>query len=238
MDGSVALRHIGSRDVLFGTDDSTSLQNINTTELDDGALCYVVGEKAYYILDKLSVAATTGKIIVLPESGPGRWVFFGGLEDSLLWAAYSMQTGSMAIQGLTQSTWANPTPSSFALDSPVGGPGPALWTLDASTGVIAYSGESGKSFEVTVNASVACGTAAAVSVEVVAATAGLIGTTAEDFYAGRATTVATANVETQISSSKIMTLANTETIRPAFRNLTGTQNLEVERLSVVITAVD
>jgi len=225
--GAVAFRHIGARARLFGTGDDDALQNINTTDLNDGCLVYVVEFAGYYMLDKVSTAAASGDAIVLPGSGPGRWFFFGSPAGAAeLWAAYAMVTTPEALTGLTQSTWVDPPAPGGAIYA-LNSPGPDFWTLDTATGLLTYGGSDSKPFEVTVNASVASGTGSAASIEVVADTGALVGTTTDDFYAGRGETVATAGNEIQLTSSKIIRPTNGDAIRPIFRNLT-----------VVVTSVD
>ena len=69
---SVASRNIGSVDTLLGS--SNSLENVNTTTLDDGAFAYVVAELKHYELHRTSTDAPSPPAIVAPATGgPGRW---------------------------------------------------------------------------------------------------------------------------------------------------------------------
>lgn len=54
-------------------DPSSSLQNINTSQLADGAECYVEANKTLYRLDRTSTSTDSGDAVVAPISGPGRW---------------------------------------------------------------------------------------------------------------------------------------------------------------------
>lgn len=71
--GAVAFRVLGARAQLLGTGDSDALQNVNTTEFPDGALCWVQDQASFYVLHKNSTAAPSGTVIVQPGAGPGRW---------------------------------------------------------------------------------------------------------------------------------------------------------------------
>jgi hypothetical protein len=70
---AVALRILGSRSALLGTGDSDALQNVNTTNLPDGSLCWVVDQASIYALHKGSTAGPSAPTIIAPGSGPGRW---------------------------------------------------------------------------------------------------------------------------------------------------------------------
>ncbi len=67
---------MGSRATLLGSDDS--LESINTTTLDDGALCYVAAVRERFGLQKTSTAVPDGTTIIGPSAGPGRWILEGG----------------------------------------------------------------------------------------------------------------------------------------------------------------
>ena len=232
---SVAFRHLGSRAVLFGTDDSESLQNVDTTNLDDGALCYVTNFAAYYMLDKALSDAPVGDVIIAPASGPGRWVFLVSAGASEIWMSMKI-TGSQASSNLTQSTWVN-TPSGAPTLYTMDTPGPDLWTIDTSTGLVTYNGERGKWFEVTVSASIAPASSAISDFEVVPDNGGLVGTTNDDFYAQRESSSAVIDNPFSFTATKMINLDTNMVIRPVFRNMTDTNNFTVIRLSMFAVAV-
>lgn len=68
---SVASRTIGSRATLTGL--GNSLENVITTELDDGARCYVTSDHAEWQLHRDSTA-TPSSTVLAPIAGPGRWM--------------------------------------------------------------------------------------------------------------------------------------------------------------------
>ncbi len=53
---------------------SSSVVGINTTPLADGAVVYCVENTVTYRLNKVSVAAPDGSMVLAPLAGPGRWV--------------------------------------------------------------------------------------------------------------------------------------------------------------------
>jgi hypothetical protein len=57
---------------LLGTGDGNSLQNVNTTNLPNGAECYVIETNLSYRLHKTLTAPVAGA--VSPASGPGVWL--------------------------------------------------------------------------------------------------------------------------------------------------------------------
>jgi hypothetical protein len=65
----VALCILDPRPVLLGTGRSDSLQNVNTSELPDGACCVVLETQQLYMF---VLAGDPGGI--QPASGPGAWV--------------------------------------------------------------------------------------------------------------------------------------------------------------------
>ena len=235
--GAIGLRHLGARATLLETGDGDSLENINTTILNDGCLCYVTEIAGYYILDRASVADAVGDVVIAPAAGPGRWFFLVSATAAGYWAQVNLiQTpGSVTIG--TQSQWENP-PSGGGSQYDIVSPGPDFFTLDVGTGLLTYSGPSGKAFLVTVNAAAANEDAAAsVSIEVVASLGTDVGTSGNIFGASRARTPATQNFEVALSSTVILTLNDGSIIRPIFRNLSTTDDISVERLTMVVTDV-
>jgi len=69
---SVASRNIGACDTLLG--DANSLENVNTSLLDDGCFCFVQSELLHYELHRSSTQAPAPPLVIAPIAGPGRWV--------------------------------------------------------------------------------------------------------------------------------------------------------------------
>jgi hypothetical protein len=71
---AVGFRVLGARRRLLGPGDGDSLQNVNTTELPDGSLCWVTQSLAFFALHKGdSTTPPDGINVIKPSSGPGRW---------------------------------------------------------------------------------------------------------------------------------------------------------------------
>ncbi len=76
IDSAVAERILGSRAVATGAPDGDSLENVNTTTLDDGARCYVIGGDGAGEWQFNAASSTTadGTTVVEPlAGGAGRW---------------------------------------------------------------------------------------------------------------------------------------------------------------------
>lgn len=67
---STPLRILGSRAKALGSGDSESLQNVDTTILPDGTVCWVTDTETLYVLDH---QAAGGGSNITPDSGPGIW---------------------------------------------------------------------------------------------------------------------------------------------------------------------
>lgn len=67
---SVASRNIGSVGTLLGA--GNSLENVNTTLLDDGCFCYVIAQHEHYELHRDDTDSPSPPNIIAPIAGPGR----------------------------------------------------------------------------------------------------------------------------------------------------------------------
>lgn len=66
-----ALRLLSPRPTTSGAGDGDSLQNVNTSKLPNGSLCWVISNDTLYRLDKSS---TLNVGTIIPVGGPGRWI--------------------------------------------------------------------------------------------------------------------------------------------------------------------
>lgn len=100
---SLQARILGARASRLGLGDS--LENINTTTLDDGCLCYVTAAAYHFELHRTSVAAPNGTTIIAPIVGPGRWIAQtgGGAQGAQGAAGGAGAQGSQGAQGATGS---------------------------------------------------------------------------------------------------------------------------------------
>lgn len=157
--GAVAYRHLGARAVLNGTGDGDSLQNIITNPLNDGCLCYVVVEKAYYLLDRRSTAAPVAGFIVQPLAGPGRWILVFAGSFATQFSAETLLNvvawGNPVVPSAPVGTWTAgnifpPPPVAYSATLPANG----IFTADLSSGVLTYHGPP-RLFEIEVSANLA-----------------------------------------------------------------------------------
>lgn len=97
---AVAFRVMGSRATLLGA--TNSLESINTTEIDNGALCYVESENTHYSINKLdnTTPPNPPAVIKPAQGGPGRWTVATGGAQGMQGAqgARGLQ-GSQGTQG-------------------------------------------------------------------------------------------------------------------------------------------
>ena len=128
--------------------DADSLQNVNTFELPNGSLCWVIANETLYRLDKTS---TSNIGTIVPIAGPGRWIPLAGNGVGLILAhsGEAVLTTPGVVGLAVISDWSN-------LDSLgavfIGNNG-ADFTLNATGGVLTYNGLSGKWYKLTLELS-------------------------------------------------------------------------------------
>jgi hypothetical protein len=238
---AVALRNIivGSLGVVDSTDPSDSLDGVNTTELPNGALAYVLTNGGgTYRLNKLNstTAQTVDGSVIAPLAGPGRWFFVGNSIGSDPRVAQSQ--GGVGLQSsssfaVVQDTWiALPSGSNFYGF----GRQSSYWTLDTTTGVYTYTGPTGAAFLMTAQATVASATAAEViEFALMTGSGSVIGTTTFVGSAGR-TTVDTTTVAlgAQLTTQRSQGMTTGDTFFGAVRNRSGAHNLTVTQYNLII----
>ena len=109
-ESAVAFRLLGPRAGLLpgAVRAENALNNINTHDLPDGALCFVLSERCLYFLNKESTATQDDFAIILPAAGgPGRWFRdagdYGGNATGALSGFTLGATGSPPLTALTLS---------------------------------------------------------------------------------------------------------------------------------------
>ena len=191
------------RSVATGTGNPNSLQNLNTSVLPDGSMCFVTGNKTLYYLDK---SLSSGGIA--PSAGPGRWNIFD-VAEAATGAAFLFSTAynSFPVDG----NWGTSTVSTFGLDTT----SDSTWALTALGGILTYSGADQK-FLVTEQASVEVG-------NVSAARDVFLGISKNDDLIGAPTGGSSTEVDGTISlvgqvlpmsTSRIVSLTAGDTLRP------------------------
>lgn len=146
---AVALRLLGPRAVARGTGDGDSLQNVNTTELPNGALCMVNESGTLYRLDKnsaLTPALPTDPGLITPAAGPGQWIALVGQEASLTFAYQIGMNNASPVVVPNPATWsALGATTAWTVEDAALTAGilvaTAFWsTVTPGAGVLTYSG--------------------------------------------------------------------------------------------------
>lgn len=138
---ATSLRLLGPRARVLGPGDGDSLQNVNTTNLPNGSLCWVNANATLYRLDKTSTAGTAPDAIIVPASGPGRWFALvgGAFLENMRMSMFSPDEPTVTVGTGNQNKW-------LALPVDQAGPygpqvlGSILWDIESTTGVATYSG--------------------------------------------------------------------------------------------------
>lgn len=145
---AVALRVLATRATLHTAGDEDALENIDTTELPNGAICYVLSAQTYYKF--LRTAAFTSALpgdesLITPGSGPGQWIAFSGLNTASFSQQISLRTNGGAVVP-NPSTWsALPGTTEWTSQDLAVNAGSlfdtAFWSSTTpSSGVMTYSG--------------------------------------------------------------------------------------------------
>lgn len=206
-----------------------SLDQLNSSQLPDGALVWVVSAQALYALNKTSTAAADSVIgaVVAPLNSPGRFVYVSGGHNAL--AAQFTSTGSISgTTAETQNTWvALPSGTNFYQSAPIGN-----FTLNTTTGVATYNGPSQR-FLYTGVITVASAVAAQALEVALSLNGAFIGATTTILSAGAAgVPPTTANLPVQITTSAFIGMAAGNTIQLIARDDTASNNITISRASL------
>jgi hypothetical protein len=119
-----ALRLLAPRATAEGFGDGDSLQNVITDELPNGALCWVNSTEGLYRLDKLSIDAAVVGVVIIPLSGPGRWILLASGSSLAQFSAELFLIGtSLTTPAGPEDTIAVPVAEQW-VPGPAVGPGP------------------------------------------------------------------------------------------------------------------
>lgn len=201
-----ALRYI-IREVSAGTGLMESLANVNTTSYPNGAACYVIEDGAWWVLDKTSSAAAVAGLVLVPGSGPGRWFFqSGGVARS----PAVQVLGAQNTWG-EDNNWAISTSNFFSLATPA----PPFWALTALGSILTYTGAP-RQFLAQLSLSFESPHAAADAIKqaygVVSLNDDMTGAAAVGL--GQVTELSVANVASQLTANRLVSLVTGDTIRP------------------------
>lgn len=230
---ATALRLLSPRSAVLGAGNGDSLQNVNTTELPDGSLCFVTGV-GLYELDKTSAAPPLDTLVVAPGSGPGRWIFLvASTPDFSTAPARSslsvVSTGATVATGGGQSVWTVfPT---AAYDSNFD---PTLWSFDSATGVLTYLGPS-RRFEVTayLNTTPSSSSIALIGLDI-DISGSLVGTTDRTVETMEAETIASTSDHVSLATSCVAPVITGNTVRAVARNAAAAVDIVVHALTLIV----
>lgn len=112
------------------------LQNINTSPLPNGALCYVISKRAAYVLDKFSDASADGAMVYAPSAGPGRWTLFSAAAGAAP-PAMAYSTAGQNNTFVLDDAYNQPNTANFLLNE---GNELARWDFTASGCILTWQG--------------------------------------------------------------------------------------------------
>lgn len=212
-----------------------SITGVNTAKLPSGSECFVNDTGGVYRLDKsLTMAPGSSPDFITPTAGSGIWVLQGqSPATSVLAAAFdgNAAMNSSSVPNLVINTWA-----AFPINGDVGdlyeGSGD-YWDIDTETGIMTYSGPSGRRFMVTGIFSPVCETADQLLEIALSPNGALIGTTTFVAVSTQAGTGDTQPVSMTLAN--LVTMVSGDTLQHMLRNRTATPgDIEFRRYSVVI----
>lgn len=231
---AVALRLLAPRARAFGIPDNTdddSIQNIDTNNLPDGAMCWALNVNTLYRFNK-TLTLVSG-ITIQPISGPGTWVPVFGQGTTLIQSGEAICVSGGTVTPGGASDWVDLTG--------LGGPGTfqgnsgATFSLNSTTGALTYGGESGKWYLVSVNATMAIDADATDTLEIVIdLNGGLLPNSSSPHSAGSTCVGTTARFQS-LAASYFVQLTNGDVLTPLVRNISGTDNIRVTYLQVHVT---
>jgi hypothetical protein len=208
--------------------DGDSLDQLNSTELPDGALVQVVGG-GLYRLDKLSTATASSAIgvVVAPGAGPGNFIFVTG-GDAALSSIEMAGTTTLAASAsfpvvINQWTVIPSATGSYTA------PADTIFSRDTAAGTLTYNGPGGV-YRLSCSITVVSATPAD-EVDLAIDQGALVGTTT--FVSNAGVTSAPAAPGAQLSTTILATLVTGTVIRPVVRNVTGAHNLTVTHLNLI-----
>lgn len=212
-----------------------SITGVNTFKLPYGAECFVNETGGLYRLDKsLTSAPGSSPDFITPTAGDGIWVLQGqSPATTTLAAAFDGNSAMNASEtsSLVVNTWAA-MPINGDLGDLYEGGGD-YWSINTETGVMTYSGPTGRRFLVTGIFSPICETANQLLELALSQGGALVGTTT--FVAVSSEGNTSAGNPVSQTTADLVTMAHGATIQHILRNRTATPgSVTFKRYSVVI----
>jgi hypothetical protein len=226
---AVALRCMIREFVSTSPGNGEDLQNINTSQLPDGAQCFVTTTRQLFRFRKFSTISAVPDYVIVPSSGGGRWVLEGIPAGAL--PAWVVATNTNTTDASGSGDWLAPNTDDFSLE--LGG---GAWAFTALGCILTYTGPTARYlFRVTATLTFAGDQSVQLGI---AHNDDLTGTAAGFLQGIQFYDVPIESSETvDLSAERMRVIANGSTIRPKFR-LSGTAaDLDIERLTLSATPV-
>ncbi len=207
-----------------------SLNQLNSSELPDGAEVFVISTRSVYRLNKTSTVVANATTVIAPNGGPGRFVYESGAggSNAFLVNGTASLTGATAV---TDDIWVNPpSGTNFYAQGSVSG----FWSVSTTTGLCTYTGPN-QVVKATAIITVASAVAAQALELAVTADQALVGTSTADYSAAVANVhPTTAGLAIQLVTQKFVTMIDAGTLGIAIRDTSASNNITVSRVSLLI----
>lgn len=212
---------------------SDSVESLLLATLGNGAEVYCIANASAYRMNGASTQATLGDTFIKPLSGLGCWVKQDAESDYTFAIEGTSSFRGVGTGGSTAvlNTWtALPNGAGFYVRTSGATP---IWALDTSTGIVTYSGPSGKVFVFSGNLSIAKNTSATPLVYEfdITVNGGQLGTVTNEPSASAGTVVGVAGIYGGFSQTFLGPLNNGDTIQHCFRRITAAVGSGTETFS-------
>lgn len=217
-----------------------SVTTLDAAKLGNGAECYCLENQRVYRYDSAStLTSTLSPLYITAATGGGAWVMLEAGAYSALEAYGTTNMAGAPLIATTPNLWgALPSGTNFYTKD-VNAP---FWFVNTLTGVVTYSGPTGKLFSATINLSVVSDVSPAgflLDLDLVE-NGGLLGTTTATITSETAgfTPAPFGTTRAYLSYVSLLSGTNGHTYQPAIRPVTGSiGNIGVNRYKLVVTAL-
>jgi len=205
------------------------IANIVSSELPDGAQCFVISNRTLYRFRKFSTIAASGTVVIAPNAGGGRWVQEGPPAGAL--GLFVAATADNTIDSSGGSgEWLPSNSVNYAMQV-----GAGAWTFNPGSCIATYNGPAARylcdlQVTITLQEAEAVNLAVALNDDLTGSEAGFAeGEQFEDFTPTGAKTLI-------ISAQRQVLLAPGDNIRPKFRIGNTEADAAIERLTLSAVA--
>ena len=213
--------------------DRDSLQNVNTTELPDGALCFALNTATLYRLDK-TLQLVSG-ITVTPIAGPGTWVPLTSAETTLVESGEAIMVSGGLVNPSGVGAWVNL--AGLGAGAFQGNSG-ASFTLNGTGGILTYVGISGKWYQISLSGTLAIDPATTIAnLEAIVDINGVVLPASSSPHAALVTVNTASSRFLSLSASYFAELNNGDVLTPLVRNNTTEDDVRLTYFQVHAVSV-